>query len=380
MKRSRQQNMSIIIGVILVVALAASVILPLLTSSIPGVTNVPDPTAVPEPTLPPPPEDLSAITFDEEYLHPTGLFTVNVPDGFTTSANQGTGEAQVSLENSTQQSVVDVRVVDPGEEDLSDPEALNRIFNETWLSESWTDYASWEESARNFVGEDLELDFALTQSGQDYIARQKSWTDGDLVYSVRAITLPNSADYLVHLLDNVSDSVAVNPLYVDSPLDWNGYQDTVGGSIIRFPRNWRVADQAEGQSSTITDGIYTLVIESDDEPIADADAAETWIMNWRPGVEILATEEIERDGAAGYSVAYSRTTVDGDIESGLAILLNSENRAQVASVRYPTEGVVDLNTIESGSPDRLPLDVLDTFYLIDPDVVEAEAEATEEAE
>ena len=380
MKRSRQQNMSIIIGVILVVALAASVILPLLTSSIPGVTNVPDPTAVPEPTLPPPPEDLSAITFDEEYLHPTGLFTVNVPDGFTTTSNQGTGEAQVSLENSTQQSVVDVRVVDPGEEDLSDPDALNRIFNETWLGESWTGYASWEESARNFAGEDLELDFALTQSGQDYIARQKSWTDGDLVYSVRAITLPNSADYLVHLLDNVSDSVEINPLYIDSPLDWNGYQDTVGGSIIRFPRNWRVADQAEGQSSTITDGIYTLVVESNDEPIADVDAAETWIMNWRPGVEILATEEIERDGVAGYSVAYSRTTVDGDVESGLAILLNGEDRAQVASVRYPTEGVVDLNTIESGSPDRLPLDVLDTFYLIEPDVVEAEAEATEEAE
>ncbi|MGB1287439.1 MAG: hypothetical protein ACPG7F_12950, partial [Aggregatilineales bacterium] len=118
--RKTQQRISLAFGLVLTFAMVASLILPLLTQGFANShNNTIQPTPSAAPTLPPPPAP-EEISFDETYLHPSGLFTVALPDGWEPgNSNTTATEAQAQLENPDVQSIIELRMIEP-QEDFAD--------------------------------------------------------------------------------------------------------------------------------------------------------------------------------------------------------------------------------------------------------------------
>lgn len=357
------KGFTLVIGIVMTIAMVASTILPLLTGNS-GYGGAPveiEPTAIPEPTLPPPP-DTAQINFDDTYLHPSGLFTMGVPTGWTpTVEDTKDDEIRVSLGNSNALSVIETRIVNPQEE-VADGEALSDFFSDTWLGQTWRDYQSWEETDRTITEDGrVVIDFNLTRTRANYIARQESWVEDGEIYSVRVVTAENAPEELKFILDGVIDNVQRVEEYAESPFGWTGYFDDADNHMIRFPNTWSVTDAEDGLPATIVGDDVTMLVETADVALASEADAIDWIENWRSGVEALTVEPVEIDGVDGYEVSYKRSTLDGAPESGLAILLNgSDNRLHIANARI-SETDVDLQTVTA---DEYPLvSVLESFRL-----------------
>jgi hypothetical protein len=109
------------------------------------------------------------------------------------------------------------------------------------------------------------------------------------------------------------------------------------------------------------------------------DSASTWVEDLRPGTQILSVEPVNRDETDGYSVAYSFKTVDGDSESGLAVLLNGpDDTLHVANLRFLANNV-DLNAPEVDTSFQDMAEVMQSFYVmpelagVDTDIATAPA-------
>lgn len=361
------KNFTYVFGIVLSLAMVASLILPLLSQN---VTQNPqaeaiEPTEVPLPTLPPPP-DTAQINFDRTYLHPSGLLTVGVPTGWSPSVQSNTeNEVRASFGNSDALSVIEARVVEP-EEEVTDGESLSGFFTDTWLGQTWRDYQSWEETNRDVTDEGhVVIDFNLTRSRANYIARQESWVEDGEIYMVRVVTAENAPEELKFLLDGMIQNVDLVDTYAGTSLAWNGYFDNTDKHLIRYPETWQVTDSAEGLPATISGDDVTMVVETVDVALDSEDEAIDWIENWRSGVEALTVEPVEIDGVSGYEVSYKLTTLDGAPESGLAVLLNGDdNRLHVANARIAGADV----DLEGESAEDYPIiDVLSTFRLF-PDL------------
>lgn len=361
------KGFSIVIGVVMIIAMVGGVLTPLFQSNISQnvAAEAVEPTDMPEPTLPPPP-DTSQITFDATYLHPSGLFTMGIPTGWIPTVEDSTdSEARVSLGNSDALSVVETRIVNP-QEAITDSDGLSAFFNDTWLGQTWRDYQSWEESDRT-VTEDghVVIDFNLTRSQANYIARQNSWLEDGEIYSVRVVTAENAPEELKYVLDGVMNNIHRIDAYANSPFGWDSYFDNSDKHMIRFPSTWEVTDAQEGLPATIVGDDVTMQVETADVALNNEDEVIDWIENWRSGVEALTVESVEVDGANGYEVSYKLNTLDGAPESGLAVLLNGpDNRLHVANARIENTDV-DLQT---ASADDYPvISVLQSFHLF-PDL------------
>lgn len=361
------KGISFVIGIVMIVAMVGGVLTPFLQSNItqnPAVEAV-EPTAIPEPTLPPPP-DTTQITFDDTYLHPSGLFTIGVPTGWTPTVEDSTeNEARVSLGNSDALSVIETRIVEPLEE-ITDSEGLSAFFSDTWLGQTWRDYQNWEETDRTITEDGhVVIDFNLTRSRANYIARQESWLEDGEIYSVRVVTAENAPEELKFVLDGMIDNVQRVDVYAHSPFGWESYFDNVDKHMIRFPDTWTVTDAQAGLPATIVGDDVIMQVETVDVAVNNEDEVIDWIENWRSGVEALTVEPVEIEGVDGYQVSYKLSTLDGETESGLAVLLNgSDNQLHVANARIENTDV-DLQT---ASPEEYPIvSVLDTFYLF-PDL------------
>ncbi len=355
------KRLSVLIGVVMVVAMFGSTLIPLFSTT----PQVIQPTAMPEPTLPPPITDLSTITFETRYLHPSGLFSVGVPSGWqTTTTVKNANEAVVNMINSSVFSVVVASVIRPTEP-VATVEEVSAFFNAEWLGPSWREYASWEETARRTEGDQLLIDFNVRQGGRNYIVRQRSWTDGDWIYFVRVLTLENGAEMLKYLVDTLPSTLQPNKQLADQPFDWTGYFDTVDRHLIRYPQTWTLEDAAPGRPASISGDGVVLRVETVVGPIADEAAARAWVQVSRPNATILSVAPIE-EGAGGWRVAYQFTNVDGDLQSGLSVLLNSaDDKVHVANVRVP--GDYDLSSDLANTPYAVVQDVLASFTLL-PDL------------
>jgi hypothetical protein len=120
-----------------------------------------------------------------------------------------------------------------------------------------------------------------------------------------------------------------------------------------------------------------LRVESQPETtIADESAAREWADANLDGAEILSVTPVTRGEDAGFAVAYSYTDIDGESNSGLAVLLNGQdNSVRVANLRFPAAGI-DLNSDAGQEAHSELATVMDTFMLLP---VSQPAEATEEA-
>lgn len=361
------KGLTYVIGIIMTIAMVASTILPLLTSNTNQAiqSDAPEPTAIPEPTLPAPP-DTAQISFDDTYLHPSGLFTVGVPTGWTPTVQDTTeGEVRVSLGNSDALSVIETRIVEPSEE-VTDGDGLSTFFSDTWLGQTWRDYQSWEETDRTITEDGrIIIDFNLTRSQSNYIARQESWIQDGEIYSVRVVTPENASTELKFVLDGMINNVKRVDAYAESPFGWASYFDNADKHMVRFPETWTVTDAADGLPATVAGDDVTMLVETVDVALTSEDDAIDWIENWRSGVEALTVEPVEVDGLSGYEVSYKLSTLDGAPESGLAMLLNGDdNRLHVANARISNTDV-DLQT--ASADDYSLISVLDSFRLF-PDL------------
>ncbi|MBC7813190.1 MAG: hypothetical protein H7175_18675, partial [Burkholderiales bacterium] len=338
-QRKRNQRVTVIIGVVMLVAIVSSGIVPLLNPTN-QTAPVVQPTATAAPTVIPAITDFSGISFDQIFLHPTGLFTIAEPTGWIPGQPiTNSDRAQIAMTNPEIFSVVEAYVEQPAAP-VASPDDLNAMFTEESLASSWSRYSSWEESGRRVEGDRLEMDFTLALRGQTYIARQESWTDGNWVYSVRVIAPENQTTLLLYLLDNLAASLQPNEEFMGSPLAWTAYFDPDNKHMIRFPASWLLTDSAPGRPASIsaTDdvavGDVALRVESEEETVASEDAARAYVEGERADTTILSVEPLERGSADGYSVAYSFRTVDGEAQSGLAVLLNgADELLHIADLR-----------------------------------------------
>lgn len=351
MQSNTSKRLSLIIGILMIVAMGSSAILPLLSQVAQTDPNaLPEPTTTPVPTFAPPPE-ASTITVDQTYLHPSGLYTVGYPSGWVpgTGTNNGV-QAQINFTNSDVRSVIEA-YVDVPETPLTTLDELSARYNDQIMQRGWRNYDSANETARRQQDDKLLIDFELTQGGQTYLARHEAWIDGDWIKVVRVVTPSNARDLLLHLLDVVAPTLNTFQDFQDTPVFWTSYFDPQALHLIRYPASWTLTDGGPGLPTSIIGDDHILRVETVDSLVTDETAAREWVEGSRPGISILSVTPIERDGNAGFSVAYGYRDVDGNSSSGLALLLNSaeENRTHVANLRFPGEGI-DLNNLPEEAP------------------------------
>lgn len=359
---TNQKRFSVFIGIILIASMFMSLLIPLVRNV--DQTAAAKPTTVPTVTPPPAITDLSSITYDRTYLHPSGLFTVKMPSGWNaTSSTTTSQEAQMTMRNDTQLSVIEVRLFKPATP-VTDANALGQIFTDDWLKSSWREYQSWDESTRQVVDNTVQIDFSLTRSGQNYIARQvaRASSDGNWVYITRVIAPVNAADMVKAVVTDTDKTVEIQPV-ADVPLEWGSYSDATWQHLIRFPASWQAVDSAAGSPASFEGADGSLRVDAvDGVKVSSADEATTYATGTRTGLKVENVKPVTQSGAEGFQVAYTVTTLEGETQSGAMLLLNgSDDKLHIANLRLTTAGSVNLNDDAAAASYGDALKVLASF-------------------
>lgn len=350
MDNQTARRATIILAVVMIVAIGSSAILPIFTRNQTQAgtsTPLPSPTVVP--TFPPALADFSGIKFDQDYLHPTGLFSVAQPTGWTIGTQPTKPDAaEVTMNNATIFSVIQVSLqVAP--QPLTTLDELDAIYTTSALNQSWSNYRSPRETARIRENNRIMIDFELKNgSQQTFVARQVSWWDTDWIYSVRVVTPENQIELLKFLSDQLIPTFKPNRVFAGTAADWKAYFDPIQNFVIRFPNDWSLTDSAPGLPASIDGSKTSLRVEtlSVSAPVDEA-AARTWVESTRSGVTVTTVQPVTRGEQSGFSVSYSYTDSDGNLNSGLALLLNGANNTLYAANLRIFEANVDLNKDDS---------------------------------
>jgi hypothetical protein len=345
MQRNTARTASIALGIFMAVVLVAGAILPLFTQNQTVTVQPTVPPPPPTPTFPPAVTNFDGISFAQRYLHPTGLYTIALPTGFSIAqplTQQTT--AQVNMRNETTLAVIDAFVYAP--QPTVTPDQLSGLFNEEALRQTWSRFPSAEETNRSVENDRLIIDFAVQFRNQNYVARQEVWTDGEWIYAVRVLTPDNAVSYLRFLLDNMRQTIEPLNLFPGTPFGWQVTYDNLTQGIIRHPEDWAVTDGGPGRPTTLTnaDG-DTLRLESRaGTTVTDEDAARAFVESLQSGAQIASVTPVTRGTSSGFAVAYNDTTLDGDPFSGLAVLLNQTDTLLSANLRFGIADA-DLNSV-----------------------------------
>lgn len=365
---STTQKVSFLIGILLAGVMVVSLIAPALQDNNQqnGANDPIEPTNTPAPTLPPPLTDFSGISFDEEYLHSSGLYTVALPTGWDITPEFNAGaQAQTNLNNPNLISVISAYIQEVPES-VTDLDSLSAIFTPSTLQSSWARYREWRELARRVNQDDgrVDIDFQLVDNrGITFLARHAAWFDENYVYVMRVIMPENNIEALDYMFDSMIPTMQIKEQFVGSPVPWTGYFDEEDLHIIRFPNSWQITDSAPGLPASIEGLNVGLRVESSEGNIADEDAASAYITARRSDAEILSVAPVSREGADGFAVAYSYATPDGVPESGYAILLNGEDKLHIANATFEADSA-DLNDEETRGVYSDLATSMDTFSLM----------------
>lgn len=344
MNSNAARRASIIIGGIMLFAMVLSAISPLITN-IAQNASTPQATTVPTATLPAP-VDINAISFAQNYMHTSGLFTVAQPTGWTVSqvSNNGT-QVQVNFNNQNALSVIEAYIDTTnlsGNATLTPPptpslDTLSAYFTRTVLGQGWQRYTGgWEETSRTIdpVNNRLSINFTLKLGQQQYIARHIAWTDGQWIYVIRVVVPENAPKMLDDLIEKMIPTLKPIKLFNGTPIAWNAYFDQSYRYIIRYPSDWTVDDSGPGLPATINSPTTVLRLEAQDGNLKDENGVKAWLNAARPDATVVNIAPADRDTNKGFSVAYSYKNPDGETESGYAVLLNGDNnKIYVANLR-----------------------------------------------
>jgi len=349
---NNSRRISLILGGFMAFVLIAGTILPLFSNNAQTTTQVTDPTAIPSPTFPPPVTDFSGITFDQLYLHPSGLYTIAQPTGWAILNPVTQNDvAQVGMNNGENLSVIDA-YIQKSATPVADAQGISDTLTRDVLTQTWTRYNRWEETNRRIEGDQLIIDFSIVFNRQDYVARQVSWTDGQYIYSVRVVVPSNAIDLLRFLLDNLPATLNLVPGMEVAPFNWQAYYDPFANHIVRYPQTWSQQDVAAGRTASIigTQSESMRVDVSDLSGSLDESTASAYVTSMVPNATILGVEPVTRDSANGFSVAYSTANADGEPFSGYAMLLTTgDGTLHAVNLRFPGSEI-NLNEL-SDAPD-----------------------------
>lgn len=367
------KRLTVIVGVIMIIAMGSSVILPILNPRNRTDTQPTEaPTAIPTATIPAPPADLSVITFDSDIVHPTGLFSIAQPSGWlplapvTTGTTANPAAPEINLNNAERISVINAVLQPAG--DISTLDQVDAYYSPDVLRTSWSAYNSWRELTRRQEADKLVIDFELTsRRDQTLIARQESWVQDGWLYRLRVVTPENAPEMLKYLMDNLDDSIQVNPVLAGVPADWSGYFESGSRMAIRFPSNWTLTDSATGRLATFSGG-SGVILRLEAQPntsVTDEAAARAWAARARSGAEAVSVQPVTRDGLSGFGAAYRFSDADGNPQSGYAVLLNgTDGTLYTANVRFD-QADVDLNTPADRAAAGDLAAVMDTFTVLE---------------
>lgn len=373
MEHSAARRASMILGGVMIAAIALSAILPIFTNNATNALATAVATTAPTVTPPPVLTDFTTIAFDQDYLHPSGLFSVAAPTGWIPGQETSKPEGvEITMNNGTLLSVIQTSVqISPTV--VADLDEVDSIYTSANLNSSWSNYARYAETGLNYRetsrtrdGDKLTIDFELKNTrGQIFVARQVAWWDTDWIYSIRVVTPDNQIELLKFLMDNVVASFKPNRIFAGTPGDWRAYFDPSNNLVVRYPSDWSVTDSAIGRPTTITgsDAVLRVQSQSVSAPLDEASAA-AWVTTNVAGATVTSTEPVTRGTLAGFSVAYTYTDTDGNPNSGVAVLINGENNTLYSANLRIFEANVDLNDdTAQASHDQL-VKVLGTFQLL----------------
>lgn len=374
MSKKTTQRLYYYFAIFMAVLMVASLILPSIAQNVQqqqqqqALTPVPTNTPIP-PTFPPPLTDFSGITFEQDYLHPSGLFYVTLPKGWSVINHvNNTRQAQVSLNNAERVSVIEVYIERPSTP-VTTPEEVSGLYTSGTLAASWRDYDRWREAGqRRYVDDRVVIDFVLSDGGVDYFAQHSAWTDGTWVYVVRVVVPSNASELMFWLTENMPNHFHVLEAYKGTPLGWTSQYNQLTTTFIRYPNSWRILDgSATLLTRPITIGVddnTAIVVNTVDGNLPDEAAAREWVSALRRNLEVVSVKSITRSGVTGFSVAYKFFTPDGEERNGLAVLLNgSDNKLHIAVGRIASGGV-DLNS-DAGRAQFFDFTTaMDTFSLL----------------
>ena len=366
---SGARRATIFLGVIMIIAIGSSAVLPLFTRNQSQVQPTPAPTDIPAPTFPPPVEDFAGIALDRDILDRTGLFVMAQPTGWEpltpliNPADPTPATPEVNLNNGALTSIIQT-VLQPAS-GVTTLDQVDAIYTQEFLRQSWNAYSSWRELKREQLDGRHIMDFELkNRRQQTFIARQVSWLDENWVYRLRVITPDNQPALLKYLVDNLPPTVRVNPALAGTPADWISYYDASTQAIIRFPTSWSITDSALGRPASLRGGDAEVRI--DVQPgvsAADETAARAWVTAAQPGAEVTDVQPVTRGDVQGFAAAYTFTTPDGDGQSGLAVLLNAAEALYTANLRL---NAADVNLNDEAGRAAYPdaARVMDTFTIL----------------
>jgi hypothetical protein len=373
MDNSAARRASMILGGIMIAAIALSAILPIFTNNATTAQQTLQATDAPTVTSPPVVTDFSTIKFDTDYLHPSGLFSVAQPTGWTpgqqtTNANG----VEITMNNGNLLSVIQTSLqIQPAP--VGDLDAVDSLFTSATLNSSWSNYSRYADTGLNYreqsrTREDNKviIDFELKNNrGQVFVARQTAWADQDWVYSLRVVTPDNQINLLKYLMDNLIKSFKPNRIFAGTPADWGAYFDPSTNLVIRYPAGWRVTDSAPGRPTSIdgSTGSLRVQAQSVSAPLDEA-AARNWVTANVPGATVTSAKETKRGDLSGFMVAYTYTDADGNQNSGLALLLNGANNTLYSANLRIFEANIDLNVDTAQVAHSDLMKVLSTFQLL----------------
>jgi hypothetical protein len=330
---------TVIFGVVMVIAMALSVILPLVTTlTQSGTATAAEPVAAATEAAPTGPStaavDPATLTFDETVLHPSGMFSVGVPSGWASDpVRESANEVVSAFRNPAISSIAEVRVIEPEATDLSLETLDELVFTPSWEAATWSDYGSFRQAASKVEGDRLVSDYTLTQGSNTYIARQEAWVEDGRVFVTRVVTPEDGAALITRMLTGMQETLVFNQTYAGTPIAWNAYYDDTVPVLLRYPANWQVTDAAPGAQATIEGDGNILVVAPIVSAIPDEAAAADFVAAWRPGITVDAVEPLDQRGASGFRVAFSRETITGEVEHGAMVIINTEAGARLASIR-----------------------------------------------
>lgn len=348
MDNHRRQRTYAIFAIFMVVLMGMTAILPALAPR--NAQQEIEPTTTVVPAFPAPPADLSAIVFDQTYLHPSALYIANYPKGWVPArpSNNGT-QVQVNFENTEAQSIIEMYLEMPKPAPTTLQEVSQRYDSAT-LDAGWRRYNNWEETGReiNAANNAVVIDFELELRGQTYLARHYAELRDGRIYVTRVVTPNNARELLLDLLQKARTAIQPVALFDGTPVEWNGYYSPVENFVIRYPNSWTLRDGAPGQPVTIEQTNQTVLrLESVSAAVADEDEVREFVLARQPNAEIQTVQAVERNGASGFEASYTFRNLEGEPQSALMVILpDGENMLRVATVRVANQ---DLDLLDNTS-------------------------------
>lgn len=355
-RRKRRMRTSQVVATVVGLFIAITFVITLVvnpgSSSSDPVSNSPQ--DLPTPVTPPPPPPEEGLEPGTVHIHSTGLYQVFEPtasgwllyqDNYITS--QGRANLIFRGRCAVIHNFVEVGMNYPSPQTL-----IDEVFTQEYLDAEWTAYRDLEMTQQEIVEPYVVMDFVMKGTPQegncpdDYLGRQISWMDDNLLHNVRLVVGADDPESLDQLEDLILPSFVTYPQNTQALSEnWRARSNITNQYLIQIPPYWQ-PDNAAGQIDRFRgtgdmEGYTVNMLTFADTPLVSLQEAERWLQTFRADTSILSHEAVtEQKFGDGYRISYIFSNADGDPFSAVISLLNdAANQLYVAELSVPGSGI-----------------------------------------